>query len=225
MGLCKGKTRKGDNCKRNAIEGQEYCYQHVNGWINKITYWLSESLGVKRKFLWVFIIVTLILFGINHKVDVMLTELEKKPDVNGFVVPFVQREPWGDFLPLMILNTGDLPLYNVTVGIQSCVMKNLNKSFEIHRVPLLLPYHEYVIKFGDSDTIHDFERMWCTPSSDYPYPSISFNPSLLNQSTMSTTTTCGYCFYTLKIYSDKINKTIEGRYRAPINISILVRPK
>ncbi|MCX6709491.1 MAG: hypothetical protein NTV63_00855 [Candidatus Woesearchaeota archaeon] len=123
----------------------------------------------------------------------------------------------------MIMNTGELPLYNVTVDIKSCVMMDLNKSYESHSIPILLPNNNYIIKFGDSATIKDFERLWCTPSSDYPYPSISFNPQL-NQTQQSITTTCGYCPYIVQIFSDKINRTIESLYRSPVNIIIEVGP-
>jgi hypothetical protein len=195
--------------------------------INKFTYGLSELLGIKRRFLLWFIIFSLILFAsqtfLNHKVDRILTEVEKNPNIDAFIVPFVQKEIWGDYLPLMIVNSGDLTLYNITIGVKSCVMSNLNQTYEVHNVPILLPYNEYVIRFGNKETIKDFERLWCTPSSDYPYPSFSFSPTM-NQTQVNNMTTCGYCQYTVKIFSDKINRTIESWYRSPIDLTITVEP-
>jgi len=228
MAQCKGITKNGAPCAKRSVEGRDYCYLHIDGFLNKISYGLCELFGVKRRFLIWAIIFAVVLFvvatSVAYKIDKILTEVEKHSDVYAFMVPFVQREPWGDYLPVVVLNTGDLPLYNVSVGIQTGVMKNIRgDNFEYHFIPVLLPYNQYIIKFGNKDTIKDFERVWCTPSSDYPYPSI-FVPLNLssNQSIASNTTTCGYCEYTVEIYYEKINKTVYDKYRCPIDMTITV---
>ncbi|MCX6709490.1 MAG: hypothetical protein NTV63_00850 [Candidatus Woesearchaeota archaeon] len=81
MVQCKGITKKGIKCKRNSIEGQKYCYVHIHGIFNKITYGLSELFGVKRRVLMWCIIFSIILFFsqviITHKIDNIFYKIEK----------------------------------------------------------------------------------------------------------------------------------------------------
>ena len=175
------------------------------------------------------IVITTFLLGgfVDYEYNQILEKMDKKADVNVYIDPYLQFEPSHEYLPVMVTNTGDLPLYNLTIGIQSCVMKNISeKYFEVHRIPYILPCNEYIIRFGNNETINDFKRANCTPSSKYSHPSISINP-FSNDTKISTTITCGYCYYTIIIRSDDelINRTFRKRCRSPVDITIESGPE
>lgn len=197
----------------------------------KIIEGLAEYFGVKPKNLRLVLLIAIIAFLIVGLVDFeynqILEKMDKKADVDVYIDPYLQFEPSLEYLPVMVTNTGDLPLYNLTIGIQSCVMKNISgEYFEFHRIPYILPYSEHLIRLGNNETINDFKRANCTPSSKYPRPSISVNP-FSNDTEISTTTTCGYCYYTIIIQSDDglIDRTFRKRCRSPVDITIESGPE
>lgn len=53
---CTGIKKDGTFCNRDVGESYEYCYQHVKGIWNKITLFLANILGVKRRFLLVVVV-------------------------------------------------------------------------------------------------------------------------------------------------------------------------
>jgi hypothetical protein len=138
------------------------------------------------------------------------------------LVPYIQNGAEGDYLPVVVSNSGDITLHNLLIGIRSCPMEE-NESFETFEVPYILPNKEFILRFGNNKTIQSFKRMWCTPSSVYPYPSINFSISHYNvTSKMDTMTTCGYCLYEVVVHSDEFDKTINGSYKAPIDVTMSV---
>jgi len=202
---------------------------------DKISKVLTEYFGCKPKSLGLVLALAIIIllaqiFVLGYaqfKYNQILEKMDKKADVNVYIDPYLQFEPSLEYLPVIVTNTGDLPLYNLTIGIQSCVMKNISgEYFEFHRIPYILPYSEHLIRFGNDKTINDFKRANCTPSSKYPRPSISVNP-FSNDTEISTTTTCGWCYYTIIIQSDDglINRTFRKWCRSPVDITIESSPE
>lgn len=123
---CKGKNKDGTPCNKDISDESEYCYRHITGISNKITYFLADVFGVKRRSLiWLFLL-AIIIFIIqgyaNYQYNQILGNLQLKPDVDVEISPFLYSATFGEYLPLTVTNTGDYTFKDVHVFIHSCEM-------------------------------------------------------------------------------------------------------
>ncbi|MEW6063581.1 MAG: hypothetical protein AB1571_04400 [Nanoarchaeota archaeon] len=235
---CKGKKKDGNECSRDASEGSEYCYQHINGIWNKITFFLANLLGVKRRFLLWFILFALVIFLIqgyaNYQYNQILDNLKLKPDVEVEISPFLFQEAFGEYLPLIITNTGDYTFEDIHIFINSCEMQDA--YYEHYNMPLLPSHSERTIPFGNKKVIESFKKGNCYPfaGKERSYASFAFNPWKINQGEnyTSTSTGCGICFFDARVFAKYIdhgenktfNKTINSYLNFPVNLTISISP-
>lgn len=211
---CTGKKKDGTQCNRNASEGSEYCYQHIKGVWNKITYFLAEILGVKRRFLVWLVLFSMVIFIIqgyaNHQYTQILDNLNLKPDIEVEISPFLYSAAFGEYLPLIITNTGDYTFKDVYVFIHSCEMPS--EHYDHYKLPLIPANSERIIPFGNKDVINNFKKGNCYPfsGSERSYASFKFNPFKIQQGEnyTSVSTGCGICFFNAKIFA---NYYLDGK--------------
>lgn len=229
---CKGKKKDGTECNRDSSEGSEYCHQHIRSICNKITFFLENLLGVKRRFLLWFILFALIIFFIqgyaNYQYNQILDNLKLKPDVEIEISPFLFQEAFGEYLPLIITNTGDYTFEEVHIFINSCEMQDY---YEHYSVPLLPSHSERIIPFGNKEVIKLFKKGNCYPfaGKERSYPSFAFNPSKIKNQTF-TSAACGVCFFDAKVFAkykyneknETFNKTINSYFNSPIELNLTI---
>lgn len=227
---CKGKTTKGEPCQRNACEGQEYCFQHISGIFNKFTYFLADFLGCKRRFLLLVILLTILLsfigMNINYKYNKILDELELKPDVEVEISPYLYTAQFGEYLPLLITNTGDFTFEDVNVFVSSCTMLEKN-YFEHYHLPLLPSHSERTLPFGNKDTISAFKKGNCYPfaGENKSYATFRFSPYLIKQGQnySGASVGCGICFFNATLFAKYVNKNetfIKKNMRSYLNFPV-----
>lgn len=231
---CSGKTKDGHSCDRGVSGGSEYCFQHVNGFWKKITYFLANIFGTKRRFLLWFLLFSFILFIIEgyaaYRYNKILERLELKPNIEVEISPYLFQAAFGEYLPLIVTNTGDYTLKDVHIFINSCTMdKNHYESFQL---PLIPPHSERTLPFGNKQVIKEFKGGNCYPFSGEKrsYASFIISPSKLkeegNYSVISTG--CGLCLFNAVIFAHYIsdienknfNKSIDSSFPSPISLTI-----
>lgn len=233
---CKGKKKDGTPCNKDACENSEYCYHHVNGIWNKITFYLANIFGVKRRFLFWFVLFSLIVFLIQgyatYQYNQILDNLKLKPDIEVEITPFLFQAAFGEYLPLIITNTGDYTFEEVHVFINSCEMNN--KYYEHYRLPLLPAHSERTIPFGNKNVIRAFKKGNCYPfaGDERSYASFSFNPWRIQQGEnyTSVSTGCGICYFDAKIFAkyqidgknETFKKNISSYLDFPIDLTIKI---
>lgn len=235
---CKEKKKDGTDCNRDASEGSEYCYQHISGIWNKTTFFLANLLGVKKRFLLWFILFALIIFLIqgyaNYQYNQILDDLKLKPNVEVEISPFLFQEAFGEYLPLIITNTGDYTFEEVHIFIKSCEMQD--NYYEHYSIPLLPSHSERTIPFGNKEVIKGFKKGNCYPfaGKERSYASFAFNPWKINQGEnyTSISTGCGVCFFDAKVFAkyknneknETFNKTINSYFDFPIDLTMIISP-
>ena len=234
---CKRIKSDGNKCNRNIADDAEYCYQHMTGWWNKFTYFFAELLGVKRKTLFWTIIFTVIVFfiqlHITYQYTKILDNLKLKPDIEAEISPYLYKAPFGDYLPLIVTNTGDFTFERIYIFISACNMqKNSNKYYERYELPLLPAHSERVVPFGNKETIKSFQKGNCYPfaGTERSQASFSFNP--YGNSTSTVATACGYCLfegairaeYTVDNELRVFEKNISSYFSSPVDLIINVTP-
>jgi hypothetical protein len=251
---CSGIKKDGTQCNRDAQENSQYCYQHVNGIWDKVTFFLANILGVKRRFLLWFIIFTLLIFFLQYcstqKLDELnmertmelqynitseLDKLKLKPDIEVEISPFLFQTAFGEYLPLIITNTGDFTFNEVHIFINSCEMED--DYYEHYRLPLLPAHSERTIPLGNRDVIRGFKKGNCYPfaKEERPYPSFSFNPWNIQQGEnyTSVSTGCGICFFEAKVFAeyqmDGMNETFKKNISSyldfPVDLTVTITNK
>jgi len=234
---CQGNKLDGTRCNRNAIGGTNYCYQHITGWWNKLTYYIAEILGVKRRFLIWVILFSILVFGIqlfaNYNFTKVIDELKFKPDVEVEISPYLQSAPFGDYLPMIVTNTGDYTFKNSYIGIYTCDMED-TFLMETYELPLLPAHTQRIIPFGNKKVIENFKKGNCYPFSaeSRSIPSISFNPYQvsLGKEVNASSVGCGVCYFDVKFLgtyitdnkNETFKKNITGQFDAPIELVFMV---
>ncbi len=212
---CGGKTTKGEPCQRNACEGQKYCFQHISGIFNKLTYFLADFLGCKRKFLLWMVLLTILLsflgMNINYKYNKILDELELKPDVEVEISPYLYTAAFGEYFPLVVTNTGDFTFEDVEVFVSSCIMLDKN-YFEHYHLPILPSHSERIVPFGNRDTISKFKEGNCYPfaGENRSYATFRFSPFNVSrgQNYSGSSIGCGQCFFNATIQAHYLGKNV-----------------
>ena len=138
----------------------------------------------------------------GYAVKEQATTPEKVANVTAYVKPVIVSEPQGDYLPLMVLNTGDLPLYELRIYVKSCIMSELGKDYEAHYLPALLQYNEEMLKFRDSETIEISRSKFCQYDAE--------TGLIVNLSEIHNSSKYDLCPYNIIILSDKVNVTVSG---------------
>lgn len=233
---CVGKKKDGTSCNRYAYDNFEYCYQHVNGFWKKVTFFLATILGVKRRFLLWFMLFSLIIFLIqgyvNYQYNQILDNLKLKPDIEVEISPFLFQATFGEYFPLIVTNTGDYTFEEVHIFINSCEMKK--DYYEHYRLPLLPAHSERTIPFGNKDVVKAFKKGNCYPfaGDERSYASFSFNPWRIQQGEnyTSVSTGCGICFFDVKVFAKYITegrnetfkKNISSYLDFPVDLTITI---
>src|SRR3989338_3952135 len=197
---CRGTNKDGSACRKNAVNGYEFCYLHIYGIWNKATFFLAEIIGVKRRFLlWSFLFAIAMFFAVgylNYQYNQILERLDFKADAEVEISPYLYSAPFGEYLPLIVSNTGDYTLRDVNLVISTCSMLSENNS-ERYEIDLLPSHSARVVPFGNEKTISSFKKGNCYPFSGRKrsFPSFSFNPYEISQGNnySSTSTGCGIC--------------------------------
>jgi len=235
---CKGKKKDGTPCNRNVSDESEYCYQHVHGTWNKITYFLANIVGVKRRTLIWAVLFLLVIFFIesyaNYKYTQILDSLQLKPDVEVEISPFLYSAVFGEYLPLIVTNTGDYTFRDLHVFIHSCEMPETEKYYEYYRLPLVPSHSERMIPFGNKKVIEAFKKGNCYPfaGKERSYASFSFNPFRIQQGEnyTSVSTGCGICFFDAEIFASytinnqnmTFNKNISSYLDFPADLTVMI---
>jgi len=237
MVQCEANTRENQRCRRAAVDGHRYCWQHMHGLFNKLTYGLSELLGVKRRFLiWLllFSIIVFLLQGYaNYQYNQILDNLKLRADIEVEISPYLYSESFGEYFPLIVTNTGDFTFKDVHIFVSTCEMLR-NKYYEHYHLPLLPAHSERQIPFGNKETIAAFKKGNCYPFSgtNRSYASFSFNPFAImkGENYTSVSTMCGACFFNATViaeyYEDNKNKTFKKKMRsyfdfpAPLTLTV-----
>lgn len=234
---CKGKNRDDSPCNRNVSEGSEYCYQHVSGFWNKITYYLAEILGVKKRFLLWLILFSIVIFVIQMHISYQYTQildnLKLEADAEVEISPYLYGAPFGEYFPMIITNTGDFTLENIDILVNTCEMN----KYERYTLPLLPSHSERTIPFGNKETIESFKKGNCYPfaGKERSYPHFTFSPHRIMQGEnyTSVSTGCGICFFNVRImgkYRDgNQNKTFDKIIRSymdfPVDLIVSISAK
>jgi len=201
---------------------------------DKIIHFLAHILGCNPKFVKWVIIISAILFAsqlfIGYQYQEIMTNLKMKPDVEIEISPFLQQAAFGEYLPLIITNTGDFTFENVDIFVSTCQMLDDN-YFEYYNLPLLPARSERTIPFGNKDTVNDFKRANCYPfaGKERPYPNVSINPRFVDNFTVISTG-CGICYFNATIraiyYKDNKNESFKKDFRSyfpnPVDLEITV---
>jgi len=232
---CRGTKKDGSPCKNNAVSGNEYCYLHINGFCNKITYALAEFIGVKRRFLFwslLFAIVMFLALGyLNNQYNQILERLNFKADAEVEISPYLYSAPFGEYLPIIITNTGDYTLRNVNLDISTCSMLSDN-YFERYEIDLLPAHSARVIPFANEKTISSFKKGNCYPFSGRKrsFTSFSFNFFEISKGKnySSVSTGCGICYFNASINANytKQNKDelfvkeVRSYFDSPVDLTI-----
>ncbi len=237
MVQCEANTRRNQRCNRTAISGQRYCWQHINGWFNKLTYGLSELLGVKRRFIIWLLLFSIVVFFLqgyaNYQYNQILDNLKMKADVGIEISPYLYKASFGEYLPLIVTNTGDYTLKDVHIFVSTCEMLE-KKYFEHYSLPLLPSHSERQIPFGNKETITTFKSGNCYPFSgaERSYPSFSFNPFhvMQGENYTSISTGCGVCYFNATViaeyYEAENNQTFKKKIRSyfdfPVDLAVSI---
>src|SRR3989344_4152629 len=131
---CEAITKEGELCKNNSVEGLKFCHLHIRGFCSTISYYLSVILGVKPRFLFWCILFAVIIFLIqvdfDRKYNNFLDTLTYEPDVEIEISPFLQSAAFGEYLQMIVTNTGDYTFYDVHVSITTCGMNDNYDHYE-----------------------------------------------------------------------------------------------
>lgn len=205
------------------------------GFWNKFTYFISEVLGVKKRFLiWVIIFGIAIFFVqslANHNIDKKLDSLGFKPDVEAEISPFLYKASFGDYFPLKITNTGDYTFKDIQLFVATCEMldKNSNWSYQPYELPLLPAHSETMIPLGDIRTINAFNKFKCYPFlKDKSDSSLAFNTNMsVGQNVTKTFTSCGKCYFNVKLFAKygenkTFQKDITSEFSFPVDTTITI---
>ena len=153
---CLGTTKDGQPCQRNPEVGEQYCWQHTNGFLKKSTLFIASILGVKRRFLIWLIIFSIGVFLLqtyaSNKINYRLDQLEFKPNIEMEVSPYLKQDKFGEYLPLIIYNTGDFTFKDIYFAITSCGMDNL---YDQYHLPILPAHSQKEIPFGNKHVIDE----------------------------------------------------------------------
>jgi len=233
---CKGIKKNGASCNRNIPKDSKYCHQHIKGRWNKFTYFLANIFGVKRRFLlWMILfgfVIFLIQFNVSYQYTEILNNLKLKPDIEVEISPFLYVAPFGEYLPLIITNTGDYTLKDVQISIHTCEMPE--KSYDHYTLPLIPPHSERTIPFGNKAVIKAFKEKECYPfSSGRRDPaSLGFDLGKVGEgyNYSSTSKVCGICYFNVKTlakYTSKdknmtFNKTVDSYFDFPIDVLLSI---
>ncbi|MFH1433069.1 MAG: hypothetical protein ABIG84_07690 [archaeon] len=228
---CQGKTKEGRHCNNNASDGSKFCHQHIDGLWNKITYFLADFFGCKRRFLlWTFlfaIVIFLIQLHITYQYNQVLDNLKLKPDVEIEISPFLYKAEFGEYLPMIITNIGDYTFNEVYVAFHSC---NMPKShYEQYYLPLIPAHSERIIPMGNKDVVNKFKMGNCYPFAGENKSIPSFFPSL-RDSKNQTSIGCTYCHFNAKVYAgyyrnnryEIFKKNISSYFYSPGEITMEV---
>jgi len=227
---CKGKTKSGDSCNRTAIEGQDYCFQHVKGFFNKLTYTTSEILGVKRRFLFWSVLFAIVIFIIqmdtSYRYGEILDNLKRAPDAELEVSPFLYSAAFGEYLPMTLTNTGDYTFENISIYIHLCGMEN--GTYDRYTLPLIPAHSERMIPMGNKKVVEIFKKGNCYPfaEEDRSYARFIISPSKMKSGAEYTSISvgCGQCLFKAKIFATianngaSFNKTVDSYFDSPLEL-------
>ncbi len=192
--------------------------------IEKLKTFISSATGYSKKNLMKRILSGIIIFiigaTIGFYINSYLNFLNEKVDITATLSPYIQKGFDGDFLPLILTNIGDKTIHNIRVGVITPIMFEKKEKSEVYIISSILPKGgTSTIPFGNKDTIADFERISCSPYSPKPSASLSF---MIGSNLTNTTiqTICGYCNYTVYIFSDEINTSVNSVYPCPMDLTI-----
>ncbi|KHO45517.1 MAG: hypothetical protein QS98_C0010G0043 [archaeon GW2011_AR3] len=228
---CLGTTKDGQPCQRNPEVGEQYCWQHTNGFLKKSTLFIASILGVKRRFLIWLIIFSIGVFLLqtyaSNKINYRLDQLEFKPNIEMEVSPYLKQDKFGEYLPLIIYNTGDFTFKDIYFAITSCGMDNL---YDQYHLPILPAHSQKEIPFGNKHVIDIFKSLECYPFSRLTNVGYSFDFSMSDIQTgkkvSGVSIGCGWCYFKVLLvaqYSkdgknESFSKNITGMYRAPVQL-------
>ncbi len=233
---CQGTTNEGNPCDREASEGTNNCYQHIHGTWNRTTHLIANFFSVKRRFLFLFILFSVLLFCIQLQVSYnyaqIRDDLQKVPNIEVEISPFLYSAAFGEYLPLIVTNTGDYTFREVDIFIHSCEMPE--DYDEYYQVPLLPSRAERIIPLGNKDVIQGFKKANCYPfaGKDRSYASFTFNPLKMKpgENVSAVSTGCGICFfdadisakYIVKDMNVTFNKKIRSYLTFPVDLQLTV---
>ena len=178
----------------------------------------------KDKGLKIGFIVTLILFVLNFllmgylnfQYNGILESLNNKPDIEIQVSPFLQSAPFGEYLPMIVTNTGDFTLTDVYIGIWSCEMDR----YETYSLPLIPSGIQMEIPFGSKKVIEGFKEKECYPFSNGRNEGVSLNFTIGGGTNVTSSgISCGFCKFKSQIYAKYNDSGDIKNFHKEINLS------
>ena len=167
---------------------------------------------------------------ISYSITFTINELSKSPDVEVYIEPILKDGVNTKYLPLIVENSGDIDLSNILISINTCKMGDDPKTeyFEYYELDYLRAHSTREIQFANQETIKNFSRKDCSPYVDVFNRSVAgpfYIPFPLNETINQTVVACGYCYYDVYFYSDKLNKSfVNQTFRSPIDLTFIASP-
>lgn len=178
----------------------------------------------------IFIIANFFIMGyFSYKYNVLLERLNYKPDMEVEISPFLSEKPFGEYLPMIITNTGDFTFQNIHIGIKSYG----TDGYETYSLPILPSHTDRELPFGNIKMVESFKKINCYPFlKDKVSISISYNIGN-SEEVSSSGNVCGVCYFDVKvfaIYNDSgqiknYSKNISSQFPCPIELNISISPE
>lgn len=193
----------------------------------------SAYTGIPKKHFYRRIIYSIIIFIIGGLIGntlgyyqiSFLNSINAQVGITATISPYIQKGFDADFLPLTVTNTGDKTIHNIKIGVSNPVLLEKKKNSEVYIIQSLEPHGgKYTLPYGNIDTINDFKRLSCSPYSPKPYASVSLIIGS-NQTNTTTNLICSICNYTIFIFSDEINTSINSSYPCPYDLNLTLSSK
>lgn len=193
---------------------------------NKSTNFIANLMGVKRKtLLWAVIFAVLVFLGqtwISYGINQKLDQFQLKPDIDIELSPFLYNsQTFGEYLPLIVTNTGDFTLKNIMVFVSTCEMLDKNGNFSNYQpytFPLIPAHAERTAPFAENLTITGFKKLKCYPFSDDRFKGVSISFTLGDtKNVTSSGYLCGYCSFRAYVFANYTDGNIQRNFKKQID--------
>lgn len=159
--------------------------------------------------------------------DYTWNEVNKKVGVNVFLDSVLKQGVNVTYLPLMVENTGDFDLHNISIYMSTCDMVN---NSELYSLDHLIAHSSQELQFANPETLENFSLRDCSPSSYINgigrKPAGNFTFSInMKEPENYTMITCGLCYYNVYFLSDKLNTSFTGQsFVSPVTETWTIYP-
>ena len=157
----------------------------------------------------------------NYQYNKLLENIDSNPNAEIEVSPYLYEASFGEYLPLIITNTGDFTLRDVYIRLDSCEMPE--DYGEQYFLPLLPAHSERVIPFGNKNVIKAFKKGNCYPFSgtNRSIAGFKFNIGsvMSGKNYSSSSVGCGVCYFTSWIIGNYTDRGEEMQFKKQINSS------